>query len=315
MATRNYYPVNAVAAILLHSIRAGDRETAKAAAGELVASEETELLMKLLTLAWLLAPTETDCEKSRCAAYLSKDYGAFLTALLAKPFLIPELPTPTAIPPPSYEIAAIPVAPVPSGWTAGHAAVLWRAIESAHRAGNSRRVFRLLSPLLESDITTVVAILRAIAVPEQLIELLEDTVFVPLTYRVLIHAAAAAVGSLPPKRAFPIPKPGRGARTFSVSGEALGLWGVRATPVDQVIGKPLFVCQNPTHFWSALLKKHGADSSLNFPTDDACEAFYSEGFPDDIPDEWSAEERAKSHGIAPVGEKSPWTPAFLLCFT
>jgi hypothetical protein len=32
-----------------------------------------------------------------------------------------------------------------------------------------------------------------------------------------------------------------------------------------------------------------------FATEDDFEAFYEEFFPDDIPDEWTAEEREKSH--------------------
>jgi hypothetical protein len=45
--------------------------------------------------------------------------------------------------------------------------------------------------------------------------------------------------------------------------------------------------------------------------DDALEEFYSTVFPDDIPDEWSAAERAKSHGQqGVVFRTNPWIPAF-----
>lgn len=43
--------------------------------------------------------------------------------------------------------------------------------------------------------------------------------------------------------------------------------------------------------WSKLLKKTKPHTS-----DDALEAFYARAFPDDIPDEWSKEDHAKSHG-------------------
>lgn len=316
MVTRNFYPVQAVAAMLLHSLSAGDRETAIAAAKELVASDEHECLQTVLTLAWLLAPVESECEKFRYTAFLAKDSAALLSALLAESFRIPELPTLCSVPPPEYELADVSDAPVPRGWTPGSAAVLMRAVRVAYRAGNGRRVYRLLAPHIEYDTAVVLAFLRILSVPESLIELLEDTVFAPLIYRVLMHTTTAHPPVYILKRGFSVSKYGREARTFTVSAEVLGAWGVRATPVTQLLGKPLVVSQIPTtRYWSALLQKHGADTTLNFPTDDACESFYAEGFPDDIPDEWSAEERAKSHGILPAGEKSPWAPAFALCFT
>jgi hypothetical protein len=44
------------------------------------------------------------------------------------------------------------------------------------------------------------------------------------------------------------------------------------------------------------------------------EQFYDTYFPDDIPDEWSNEERKKSHGIVPEESsmENIWRPAFLL---
>lgn len=54
--------------------------------------------------------------------------------------------------------------------------------------------------------------------------------------------------------------------------------------------------------WQEALDKHGIDretsvaqGSLVFRSDDAFEAFYAEFFAEDIPDEWSAAEKAKSH--------------------
>jgi hypothetical protein len=53
-----------------------------------------------------------------------------------------------------------------------------------------------------------------------------------------------------------------------------------------------------TQYWKTLVQKHRISSSKNaFCTvmDDDLEAFYTTAFPQDIPDEWSAAERAKSH--------------------
>jgi hypothetical protein len=44
-----------------------------------------------------------------------------------------------------------------------------------------------------------------------------------------------------------------------------------------------------------------------FPSDDALEYFYLSYFPDDIPDEWSAEDQQKSHGVG-CAETAPPAP-------
>jgi hypothetical protein len=53
-------------------------------------------------------------------------------------------------------------------------------------------------------------------------------------------------------------------------------------------------------FWQRVLTEHGVNRSasvdqLVFSTEEAMESFYKTYFPDDIPDEWSKEERQKSH--------------------
>jgi len=56
-------------------------------------------------------------------------------------------------------------------------------------------------------------------------------------------------------------------------------------------------------FWDNALKEYRRQGK--WVSDDALEAFYDEYFPDDIPDEWSKEEKMKSHGqgLLNKGEK------------
>ena len=56
-------------------------------------------------------------------------------------------------------------------------------------------------------------------------------------------------------------------------------------------------------FWDDALKEYQRQGK--WVSDDALEAFYDEYFPDDIPDEWSKEEKMKSHGqgLLNKGEK------------
>jgi hypothetical protein len=55
----------------------------------------------------------------------------------------------------------------------------------------------------------------------------------------------------------------------------------------------------------------GTATGIIAKNDDALEEFYSTVFPDDIPDEWSVAERAKSHGHQGVCvSKNPWISVF-----
>ncbi len=60
---------------------------------------------------------------------------------------------------------------------------------------------------------------------------------------------------------------------------------------------------NECSYWREIFESHGCGG-----TDDSWESFCEWAFPDDIPDEWSAEEKAKSHGpgITNPGESLMW---------
>lgn len=67
-------------------------------------------------------------------------------------------------------------------------------------------------------------------------------------------------------------------------------------------------CRNPQtllptacRFWRTVVARAGLTinsdrEDVEFPSDDALEAFYATYFPDDTPDEWSAADQQKSHG-------------------
>jgi hypothetical protein len=101
-------------------------------------------------------------------------------------------------------------------------------------------------------------------------------------------------------------------RSFSVDGMALSTWGVSSPPVSLLMGAPLWVAQSDASpWWKAALLRHGISESLQGPDDDRTEAFYTECFPMDIPDEWSNEERKKSHGLfVPSAPLNPWASYF-----
>ena len=124
-------------------------------------------------------------------------------------------------------------------------------------------------------------------------------------------APPAATQSVPRLR-------GARARDFTISVGALSTWSIQPKPVSRLMGAPLLVAADDAcAFWRrATLGVRIDGDSLVFPSDDACEEFFCTYFPNDIPDEWSVKERAKSHGLpAPPQptQKNPWIPAFLLC--
>ena len=102
-------------------------------------------------------------------------------------------------------------------------------------------------------------------------------------------------------------------RSFSVDPRALASWGVPSPSVSLLMGAPLWVAESTASpWWKAALLRYGVSASLQGSDDDATEAFYTECFPKDIPDEWSAEERAKSHGLfVPSLRLNPWASYFL----
>jgi hypothetical protein len=62
-------------------------------------------------------------------------------------------------------------------------------------------------------------------------------------------------------------------------------------------GGPEGILDGACGFWKRVCSEYGIGEGMQFFTggDDAAEEFYAEFFADDIPDEWSAAEREKSH--------------------
>jgi hypothetical protein len=104
----------------------------------------------------------------------------------------------------------------------------------------------------------------------------------------------------------------RGSRLFAVPPEALtaatlrGSVGRKYTTIDDLRRLDF---STASAFWQLAVAEVGGitdEEALNgvvFPSEDVKEAWFERHFPDDIPDEWSAEEQAKSHGRC-CGEKA-----------
>ncbi len=332
MATKHLYECEDVAASLLYGLNEGDSILAVRAAKELHVSGETELLHRLLTLAWLLDDPDHPDELHRLKAFCAHDTQAFLYLLCAsQKHTLPSLPEESDAQPPTIRgtgLATTEWERLPNGWTAEQGARAFTAVRHALTKKYWQHAVYITSPLIRGNTYALISLLHTLGCPKELTAILETTVYTPLATRILMHAFASLVASpsappQPEKRVCAIwnaaDPVGRTGRTLVIQATALSMWRLRQKAVTRLVGAPSLVLQeDATTYWHTATIKCGVtlkDNELCFADDDQQESFYEKYFPDDIPDEWSTEERAKSHGIeSSPTQENPWQTAFLLCW-
>ena len=113
----------------------------------------------------------------------------------------------------------------------------------------------------------------------------------------------------------------RAARVYEIPKEAMhagttrGSLAKRFTNINDV-REPIYGLVDGCTWWREAIAAAGivvrreanGDVEIEFPDDDTIEAFYDKHFPDDIPDEWSAVDQMKSHGVG-VAESATVAPA------
>ena len=319
MATKHLYVKEDVAAQLLYSLQTNAIVNANQAAKELQVSQEDDFLWSLLTFAWLLHDPAHPLEKERYTAFLQNDPAAFLRSLRGG-LVLPSLSVfpnesdyPPAKPPKHCETTPEPIPwnTLPSGWSPSQAYTLWRTNRKALDKGYWEKAFRLTSPLLGSECEAVVSLIKGLSSPT-MANLLESTVFLPLSYRVLAHAFACAnIQANKHTKCQEFPEEGR---NFSIDPLALQLWHIQSKPRTDLLGFPTLVAKHDaTNYWKQITRLYGVTETLQFKREEDMEVFYTDYFPNDIPDEWSNEERQKSHGIlVPEFMTNPWTPVLHL---
>ena len=339
MVTRHFYETEDVAATLLYAIAVGDRRLARHAAGELDASLEHELLGRLLLLAWMLLPPDPVAD-AHCLAAASAHmpYSVLLEALLtsrAGEVVYPDLPTPSSLPLPS-STETVPAAWLekatewlrPADWSLSQAAIFLRAVRYALRHAHWEHAARLTGVLLPHTLPSILSLLRVLGLDTDGTwgKLLESTVFIPLAVRILNHMyAASTVAETPTLPLQQQQRPSstlvRSGRTFTIPPQALAAWHISPKPASRLMGEPLCVADaDASIYWQSVCAKHGiraCDGRLVFPNDSVLDSFYATYFGnEDIPDEWSVAERAKSHGlvVVPSACKNAWVPAFHFCW-
>jgi len=333
MATRNLYHVEDVAATLLYAIQTNQFLLSTQTFQELKDSEEGDLLHRLLTLAWILADPNHPRQAERATAFAASDSRALLGWLIVPEKgekTLPPLPESFAAEPPPRILVGHEAPPPPStwrirpkGWTEAQTGVLWRAVQDTIRRKVWTRAAELCAPLLDGNTRSVASLLLAMGVPLPLTDLLETTIFAPLATRILQHAFAVlarhtslADVSTPPTSLRTQSSP----RAFALPIEALSLWRRPSRPLSNLLGSPTWVAEeDATQYWLQACARYGVtkqEEDLVCEDEEKEDPFYSTCFPKDIPDEWSEEERAKSHGIRITSlSPNPWVTAFVLCWS
>ena len=315
MASIHLYDLPTVAATLLFSIQINDIKTAVSACSELVESGSTALALSTCRLGLALSPFSSLSPTIMLSTDISVVLGA---ALSVSAHEIPERRAPP-LGPLVYTTKTVPWAPKS---VANHTTI-WVAIKDALKHKRAERAaFLALSVKEDADL---VSLLASFDID---VGYAKWFMLVPRE-RVLLHAFSSyglttTISTKPMPLRTPIPE-GKAGRTFRVPVEALETWNLTAPPLSCLIGEPVWVALNPCAALKPIITKcgivgtqgssqpGGTATGIIARDDDALEEFYSTVFPDDIPDEWSAAERAKSHGQQGViFRTNPWIPAFRL---
>lgn len=309
MASIHLYNLPTVAATLLYSLQTADTATAVEACSELVESGYEGLALSTCRLGLALAPFRSIDPTIMLSTDITVLLGAALPAVGSGGYELPRRPTPP-LPPAISTRKTVPWVPK----SVVNHATLWRAVQDALKHERVERAAYLASAVqTDDDLTTLLASFRINGIYAEWLPLVPRE-------RVLVHAFSSlqSVKTVYP-RILPLRKAmsaGKAGRTFAVTAAALATWNVAAPPLSQLTGEPVWAALEACPTIKPIIEKCGivgTATGIVARDDDALEEFYGTVFPDDIPDEWSAAERAKSHGQqGVVFTTNPWASAFKL---
>jgi hypothetical protein len=264
MLTRHFYPREGVGEALLLSLGITKdplrKQKALFWAHELVLSQEEDYLWEIL--------------RKAVDRYGCSEDSVLLTSRQLLPLLLSLLSIPWPQP---YGVPSVSVSPripeglpeVPSSWSLEQRARLWWAVQDAKQHRRSERLLRLLGSLHISIAALYLQTPKA-------------------GWRRMLEAVDCPWNPVlrPTSLQFPKLQHGLGARLFALPKSYLSKVPLHPAGWD---------VWNGCSFWQTTLQATGAIGPGQFTNVEQEEAFYSTYFPDDIPDEWTGKERAKSH--------------------
>ena len=196
---------------------------------------------------------------------------------------------------------------------------MYSAVSRAIQRGDIRRAIYLIEPFLHDNYESISELLMCLGVAPIIAKLLNTLVFEPLLYRVIQHALHGLVAKDVVVAEYKTTNTYRG---FTISTDACLVWRCQIPPMTKLIGAPMWILETPTNYWqnkirenriAAAKTKQGVEY-LKIPESHS-DTFYTSAFPNDIPDEWSDAERAKSHGLTlqEISKANIWFPGFWFC--
>lgn len=300
MATRSMYEVEDVVATIFHGLMTKQSLLVIQAARELRVSLENELLLNVVSMAWLL------CDPYTCPM---TDVPTNESVYQCLCLLIDHFPSEL----PKYK-PQLPVS-MPSK------DILETTIQTCFDKKYAKQCIRIMTMLLHKQPELCYSLLEKQGISKTRIGLFDRIVYTPLAERLLQHLVIQTMFSISVSSSTHIQKysgvwnsetVGCSARTFSIPLHALSLWNLKPKPATRIQNSLVSLAiqtDSRSMYWQ----------SAGIPTDETMDTWYTTHFPDDIPDEWSRSEIEKSH-VYSLPEKQPkadhdWQPAFLLCWS
>lgn len=308
------YEVEDVVATLFHGLQTKQPLLTIQAAKELQNSQEDELLVNVVLMAWLL------CDPHTCPLPLvpTKEtvYECLCEIMDHFPAHLPKYTQPRSV--------SKPLA-VHYQTTEMQNAALEVAVQTCFEKRYVNQCIRILTMLLHKDPEHMKRVFEIQGIPKSRAALFDRIMYTPLAERLVQHLVIQQMFPTSRIQNKYIQKygtiwnsatKGLSARSFQIPFHALAQWNIMPklhTRIQNAL-LPESICdQNASLFWqnSNIPSKESRDEDL--------ENWYSTHFPDDIPDEWSRAEIEKSH-VYILPEKQAkgdhdWQPAFLLCWS
>jgi hypothetical protein len=312
--SRNLYETQDLAASLLLSLEERNISHALTILNELQLSLETELAHNLLGFAWLLAQPDKDLTPQRFTAWRSRRYDVFLASFGPAPLRLPPYTLVGDYPLPQTGNHEAPREwyAKPAGWTDDQCGTLYHRVQQALHNKQCWRAYLLTRPLLNHP-SAFMSFLNAMGTSP---EILKFTIYPHLHGQILEHVMY--ILAYPPQpMEIVLQKPVEQGRIFHMRPEARNRWNVQPTPPTKLIGQPNFIFEE-SPYWNIQRDRYQIDiditGHIHYESEQLYQEFFQHNFPIDIPDEWSREEREKSHPHTSnyQPEANPWAPTFHL---
>jgi hypothetical protein len=302
------YEVEDVIATIFYGFQTNQHRLVLHAVNELRASNEHDLLVNVISMAWLL------CDPYVCPMVCAPTKDTLYECICT---LFDHFPSEL----PNYK-SQIPI-PQPKSWEE-----LDTVLATCFQKKYVKQCIRIMTMLLHKQSELCCKQFEIYGISKSLL-IFDRIVYLPLAERLVQHLVIQRMHpATPHKNAKKYMSTytsiwndingGRKGRTFQIPFHALQQWNLKPKSSDRIQNALIPVAitsSDASIYWQTA----GTPTNTN---DETMEEWYATHFPDDIPDEWSREEIEKSHVLvvpapapapAQIPVKNDWVSAFLLC--